>query len=99
MFWSKTGHRAIGEVAEKHLSGKAKRAIKNLLDGKSLASVSNFADEIKADRDFRNFSAWHYVNFPANKMYTEVEPGPYGDLMLGIQKCIEVVKNECDPCE
>ena len=93
MFWSKTGHRAIGVVAEKHLNRKAKKAIKELLNGQSLALVSNFADEIKADGRYSKFSAWHYVNIPAGKEYTEVDPSPYGDLVVGIQECIEMVKN------
>jgi nuclease S1 len=94
ILWSKTGHRVIGKVAQEELSGKAKRAIGKLLDGQNLASISNFADEIKADRSFRKFSAWHYVNFPADKEYSDVEPSPYGDLVIGIQKCIEIVKNK-----
>jgi len=93
-FWSKTGHRVTGEVAEAHLSKKAKRAISKLLDGASLALVSTFADEIKADRSFSNFSPWHYVNFPADKKYTEVTPSDRGDLIVGIQKSIAIIKDE-----
>jgi len=93
-YWSKTGHRVIGEVAQQHLSSKARRAIKKLLDGQSLAAVSNFADVIKADSTYRRFGAWHYVNFPADKKYMDVEPNPYGDVVMGIQKCIQVVKDE-----
>jgi hypothetical protein len=91
--WSKTGHRVIGEVAEEHLSGRARRAIDKLLHGQSLASVSNFADEIKADSIFRKFSAWHFANIPADKRYEEVEPSPYGDLITGIQECIKIIKD------
>ncbi|MGI9550844.1 MAG: S1/P1 nuclease [Aurantibacter sp.] len=93
-FWSKTGHRVIGEVAQEHLNGKAKKALKDLLNGQSLAAVSNFADEIKADSIYRKFSAWHYVNFPADKKYTEVEPSPYGDLIIAIQECARIVRDE-----
>ncbi|WP_281540803.1 S1/P1 nuclease [Maribacter aestuarii] len=93
MVWSKTGHRVVGDVAEEHLSRKAKRAITDLLDGQSLAAVANFGDEIKADRKYREFSAWHYVNFPADKKYTDVEPSEYGDLVIGINTCISTVKN------
>jgi hypothetical protein len=93
-FWSKTGHRVIGEVAQEHLSLKTKRALKDLLNGQSLAAVSNFADEIKADSIYRKFGAWHYVNFPADKNYTEVEPSPYGDLIIAIQECTRIVKDE-----
>ena len=94
IFWSKTGHRVIGEIAQQELSGKTKRALQKLLDGQDLASISNFADEIKADRSFRKFSAWHFANIPADKDYTDVEPSPYGDLVAGIQKCMEIIKNK-----
>ncbi|NJB70629.1 hypothetical protein GGR42_001091 [Saonia flava] len=94
MVWSKTGHRVIGEVAQEYINGKTKRELKKLLGTESLASVANFADEIKADRSFSKFSAWHYVNFPADKKYTDVEPSEYGDIVIGIQKCIEIVKDE-----
>ncbi|QWX84447.1 S1/P1 nuclease [Cellulophaga sp. HaHaR_3_176] len=92
--WSKTGHRTTGEVAQRHLTRKAKKAIEKLLDGQSLAFVSTFADDIKSDRSYKEFSAWHYVNFPADKKYTEVEPSPNGDIVVGIQKCIEIIKDD-----
>jgi len=94
MEWSKTGCRTIGEVAQQHLSGKAKKAIKKLLGGQSLALVSNFADEIKADRSYSKFGPWHYVNYPADKKYTEVQPSELGDIIIGIANCIEVVKDK-----
>lgn len=94
MIWSKTGHRTTGEIAQQHLSKKARKAIDKLLNGQSLALVSTFGDAIKADRQHKKFSAWHYVNFPKDKKYTEVEPSEYGDLITGIEKCIEIVKDE-----
>lgn len=93
MVWSKTGHRVVGDVAQEHLSRKAKKAIKHLLSGQTLAEVSTFGDEIKADRSFREFSALHYVNFPADKNYGDETPSEYGDLITGINKCITVVKD------
>lgn len=94
LVWSKTGHRVTGEVAEKYLTRKAKKAIHKLLNGQSLAEVSTFGDEIKADRKFREFSPWHYVNFPLDKKYTDVEPSEDGDIVAGINKCIAVVTNK-----
>ena len=49
--WGKNGHRAVGEIAEKYLSEKTKKAISELLDGHSLAFVSNYGDDIKSDRN------------------------------------------------
>ncbi|CAM3311335.1 S1/P1 nuclease [Zobellia roscoffensis] len=92
--WSKTGHRTVGEVAQHHLSKKAKKALKKLLNGESLAHVSTFADEIKADRTYKEFSAWHYVNIPKGKDYADIEPSEHGDLITGINKCIEIIKDE-----
>ena len=57
MVWSKTGHRTTGQVAQEHLTRKARKAIDKLLDGESLAKVSTFGDDIKADRNFKKFSA------------------------------------------
>lgn len=92
--WGPTGHRAVGEVAAAHLSGSAKRAIKKLLKGKSLASVSTFADEIKSDRQYSAYSPWHYVNMALDKKYGEDPVSEYGDLVKGIQKCIATLKDK-----
>lgn len=92
--WSQKGHRVIGEVAQQHLNRKAKKAIKNLLGGRSLASVSNFGDEIKADTSFRKFSAWHYVNIPPGKKYADIKPNKNGDLIVGIETCISIIKSK-----
>lgn len=92
-FWGKNGHRVVGEVAYKHLSGRAKRQIDKILQGEGLAFVSTYADEIKSDRDYKEYSPWHYVNFPFDKKYGEEAPSEYGDLIKGIEKCISVLKN------
>ena len=92
--WSKTGHRTVGEVAQHHLSKKTRKALKKLLNGESLAYVSTFADDIKADRAYKEFSAWHYVNIPQGKNYEDIEPSEHGDLIMGINKCIEIIKDD-----
>ncbi|WP_378183577.1 S1/P1 nuclease [Aquimarina sp. SS2-1] len=92
--WGKTGHRVTGEIAESYLTDKAKRNISKLLNGKGLAFVSIYADEIKSDDRFRGYSPWHYLNFPFDKKYGQEKPSENGDLVQGIQKCIEVLKSE-----
>ncbi len=95
--WSKTGHRVVGEVASKYLNAKARRVIADLLGGRSLAAVSNFADEIKSDRAYKEFGPWHYVNIPPGKAYREVTPSPNGDLIMGIERCVAVVADKSQP--
>lgn len=92
-FWGHTGHRVVGQVAQQHLSRKARKAIEKLLDGQSLAEASTFGDDIKSDTLYRRFSAWHYVNIPADKRYPESAHAPGGDLVTGIEQCISVLKN------
>ncbi|WP_109300553.1 S1/P1 nuclease [Aquimarina sp. AU474] len=92
--WGKTGHRATGEIANTYLTKKAKRNIANILKGQSLALVSTFADQIKSDKKYRGYSPWHYVNFSFEKKYGDETPSEYGDLVKGIAKCIEVLKDE-----
>jgi len=94
IFWGKTGHRVVGEVAENYLNGKARRAIKKLLNGESLALASTYGDEIKSDDRYRSFGPWHYVNFSFDKKYGEETPSESGDLINGIERCVEVLKND-----
>jgi len=93
-FWGKTGHRVTGQIAQKHLTGKAKRALNDLLDGHSLAFVSTYADDIKADRAYSKYSAWHYVNYPLGIRYEDSEKSKYGDIVTAIEECIGKVKNK-----
>ncbi|MBS9462698.1 S1/P1 nuclease [Flagellimonas sp. 389] len=93
-YWGKTGHRVTGHIAQNHLSGKAKRALNDLLDGHSLAFVSTYADEIKADRSNSKFSPWHYVNYPLDMRYEDSEKSEFGDVVMAIEECIRVVKNK-----
>ncbi|MRI00383.1 S1/P1 Nuclease [Kriegella sp. EG-1] len=92
--WSKTGHRTIGEVAQQHLKGKTKKALRDLLNGQSLAAVSNFADEIKADSIYRKYNAWHYANIGKGKVYGDDKPNSYGDLVTAINECKKIIKDE-----
>ncbi|TAI46607.1 S1/P1 nuclease [Flagellimonas allohymeniacidonis] len=93
-FWGKTGHRVTGAIAENHLTPKAKRALNDLLDGHSLAFVSTFADEIKADRSNSRFFAWHFVNYPLDVRYEDSEKSEYGDVVMAIEECIRIIKDE-----
>ena len=92
--WGKTGHRATGEIAEQYLSRRAKKAITSLLNGASLALVSNYGDDIKSDNTYRKYSPWHYVNFPFDGTYEASEKSEKGDLYAAITLSISVLKDE-----
>ncbi len=92
--WGPTGHRSTGQIAEKYLTKKAFKKIDKLLQGESLAFVSTYADQIKSDKKYREFSPWHYVNMPLAGNYASCEKNHKGDLITGINHCMEVLKNE-----
>jgi len=93
--WGQTGHRATGEIAQANLSKKAKKEIAKLLNGRSLAFVSTFGDEIKSDKNYRKYSPWHYVNLPSGATnYKAEDANPDGDLLMALRKCVEVLKDK-----
>lgn len=92
--FGKTGHRAVGEIAQKHLSETAKKQIFELLKGQSLALVSNHGDDIKSDRAYDSYGPWHYVSFPFGEKYDKHPKSESGDLIQAIETCIAVLKND-----
>jgi hypothetical protein len=92
--WGPTGHRTVGEIANKHLTSKAKREIKKLLKGESLALVSTFGDEIKSDKRYDKYYTWHYINMPMEADYDVSKQNPDGDLVSGIAYCKSVIKDQ-----
>lgn len=92
--WGKTGHRVVGEIAEKYLERKTKKAVLELLDGHSLAFVGPFGDDIKSDPRYKSFNPWHYVNFPFGGRYETSPKSDEGDIVMGIETCIQVLKDK-----
>lgn len=92
--WGPTGHRTIGQIAQEHLNKKTKKAIENILHGESLALVSTYGDEIKSDSKYKKLGPWHYVNFPFDSNYENSMKNPKGDIIVGIDFCISVLKED-----
>jgi len=66
--WGITGHRVVAEIAERHLSKKAKKELHELIGRQTLALWANWPDFIKSDTThaWDHASKWHYVNMPGN---------------------------------
>lgn len=63
--WGMLGHRIVAQVAEGHLTNKARKGIKDILGNESLAMASNWGDFIKSDPTYDYLYNWHFVNLPA----------------------------------
>lgn len=92
--WGFEGHRITAIVAQRHLSDKARNAIKDLLgDNFSLAAVANYADDVRDDRpETYNF---HFVGIPKNKndylAWRDCKNKPEGDCVI---KALERFKTQ-----
>lgn len=60
--WGSKGHQIVGDIARDHLSDAARRNIRQLLGNDDLASIANWADEVRKDRP-ESYN-WHFVDIP-----------------------------------
>jgi hypothetical protein len=84
--WGPIGHRVTAEIAQRHLSPKAAAAVARLLNGRTLADVANWADELRDDPRFDKYKALHFATVPdGTAHYADTKKNPCGDLVLAIQ--------------
>jgi hypothetical protein len=92
--WGVTGHRAIGLVAEKHLSAKAKKKLKLLMGQESLAMMSTWMDEVSADSTFNYTADWHWVTIETGKNYSDSPKNPNGDVIMTLERLVMELKSK-----
>ena len=89
--WGQTGHRVIGQIAYNHLSKNVRKQIAEILDGQSIAMVSNFMDEIKSEPKYDSLGPWHYCTIPDGEAYTNAPEE--GDAILAIRTYVTQLKS------
>lgn len=92
--WGKNGHRSTAQIAQNHLKKRAERKINKILNGKSLALISTFGDEVKSDPRYKKYSKWHYLNMTPGKSYAEVKDSIGPNLIWAIQECETKLKDK-----
>ncbi|HAD96201.1 MAG TPA: S1/P1 Nuclease [Cryomorphaceae bacterium] len=92
--WGQTGHRVVGQVAENHLTKKARKNIKKLLGSESLAIASAWMDEVKSDDTYDHTHDWHWVTIPEGETYSDTEKNPKGDLVEAIGRMKAILKSD-----
>ena len=88
--WGVEGHRAIGIIAENHLSEKARRQVVALLGTQPLAMVSTLPDEMRYLPEYKDTGPWHYVNTAMGlghdqylqTVKAQATPNAYNELLL-----------------
>ena len=91
--WGQNGHRIVGQLAEWHLSKKAKKNIEALLKGETLPMVANWMDEIRSDDRYDYATTWHYLTVEDGKGYDPYIQDTGGDAYAQLLKIIVALKN------
>jgi hypothetical protein len=90
--WGATGHRASGHLAEQLLTSKARKKVKALLHGHSLAMVSTWLDEVRSDSTYDYTGDWHWTTIPDGKRYEDVAANPDGKAVTMVELIIQKLK-------
>lgn len=93
--WGQSGHRAIGEIAEKNMRPESVKKAEALLDGEDLAFVAGWADDIKSNRHFNYADKWHYTTWEDadGQFHSGKENGGTGLLMSQIDRQLAVLRD------
>jgi hypothetical protein len=96
--WGVIGHRTSAEIAQQHLSKKARKELRNLIGKGTLALWSNWPDFIKSDSTWNHSSAWHYVDLPGHmekeKFIEDLKKIPGKNLYTQIPAMIAELKDK-----
>ena len=93
--WGPTGHRIVARIAERHLSARAREAVRELLGREILPEVADWADQERANPDSRwgNTAAWHWVTVPSDQTYATSTKNPDGDIVVAMRKFEAILRD------
>lgn len=83
--WGETGHRIVGEIAERNLNPKAKAAIGKIIGNKSLAEISTWGDEIRSDKSWDFVKSWHYLSIDDDESFDDFKRSLLGDVLRKLE--------------
>jgi len=92
--WGQKGHDVTCNIAQRHLSKKAKKQIANLLDGRSIVYWSNWMDNASHTPEYAYTSTWHYLNIDADQTFDSQPRNSFGDVVTAITAQIELLKDK-----
>lgn len=91
--WGKTGHRIVGEIAQRNLSAKALKGIKELAETEDLSRISTWPDEIRSDPKMGYTSPWHYASIPTGKTYFDQKRSKEGDIIESLYRFEDTLRD------
>lgn len=92
--WGLTGHRIVGEIAQKHLNRKSKKELKRVFGHQSLAYNASWMDFVKSDPTYDYMKPWHYCTIPDGKTYAEAGTPEEKDIIWAINNAAGQIKSD-----
>ena len=94
--YGQTGHRTIGDIAQRHLNDKALAAVQDILGDEELWQASTWPDEMRSNPDHywqKVAGTFHYINIPEGMTYGEAPKNPKGDAYTALNDFTATLKN------
>lgn len=95
--WGQMGHRVVAEIASNHLEPQAAQHIAQLTGGRSLAELSTWLDEVRADKAYKSYATRHFIVWPVDGHLDTMTHPRQGDLMTGYAAAEEILQHSSDP--
>jgi hypothetical protein len=92
--WSRWEHEVIAEIAQRNLTGAARRQVELILGPDiGLRAVATWADRVRYQRRFT--APWHWINYPLelDEPDYDVMNTPRGNVVWAIEQQIDLLKN------
>jgi len=92
--WDREAHQAVALVAEARLRPDTRRAVAQLLEGRPMADVAMWPDEVR-NTTHRDTYNWHFVNIPLTAAgydaRRDCRPAARGDCIVAALERLEVI--------
>ncbi|MCP4459243.1 MAG: S1/P1 nuclease [Cytophagales bacterium] len=92
--WGATGHRVVGEIAQKHLTKKSKKNLNRVFSHESLAYNATWMDDMKSYSEYDYMKPWHYATIPDGQTYEQAGTPEEGDIIWAINNFTAQLKSD-----
>ena len=82
--WGQKGHDVTAAIAERHLTRKAAKEVRRILNGFSPVYVSNWMDNASHTPMYAHTKTWHYFNIAPDGRIETTERLPEGDVLRAV---------------
>lgn len=90
--WGQKGHDVTAAVAENHLTRKAARKVRAVLDGQSPVYWSNWMDNASHTPQYAATKTWHYLDVDEGQTLETAPRNPDGDVLTAVTEIVERLK-------